>query len=126
MTIAAALAASLLVDPVTPASVPSSSPVAEIITATLAGLATVIAAVAGVWRLRRNRDAAASALPVESTDPEDRPARLRERISVAETEIRTLKGQVADLAEQVMLHRSVDVALEATAAASRRRRTTRE
>lgn len=120
MLAAAALAAVLTADPVAPTSVPSSSPVAEIITAAAAGIAAIIAAVAGVVRMRRNREAADVA-PVAETDPEDRPARLRERIASLEAEVRNLKSQLVDVAEQLQLRRAADVIAEASAAPRRRR-----
>lgn len=118
MLAAAALAVLLGAD--APTSVPSSSPVAEIITAAAAGIAAIIAATAGVVRMRRNREAA-DAAPVAETDPEDRPARLRERIAALEAEVRNLKSQLVDVAEQLQLRRAADVIAEASAAPRRRR-----
>lgn len=118
MLAAAALAVLLGAD--APTSVPSSSPVAEIITAAAAGIAAIIAATAGVVRMRRNREAA-DAAPVAETDPEDRPARLRERIAALEAEVRNLKSQLIDVAEQLQLRRAADVIAEASAAPRRRR-----
>lgn len=127
MFAAALLVAGLMADDPTP-SIPASttSPTAQIITVTLAGIASIIVALAGFSGIRKRRQAEADAAPasVEMAIPidlEDRPSRLRERITALETTQKAQGRQLDDLQELMMLHRAVDVATEATIPRRRRK-----
>jgi hypothetical protein len=122
----------LAADPIVPTSVPSSSPTAELVTVTLAGVAAIITAAAGFAGLRRRRQNEADALPPTGVaDPEDRPSRLRERLSTAEARLDAYRElnlpdrvafleargadnarRIGELEEKMDLRRAADVVIE--------------
>lgn len=131
MLTAALLVAGLMADdPVTP-TIPATSPVAQIITVTLAGVASIIVAAAGFANLRKRRQAEADSTSSVSevvipVDLEDRPSRLRERLTVLETRLdtrgREWDRRLVELEEAMTLRRAADIALESEQAPRRRRR----
>lgn len=107
--------------PVPPA--PASSPVAELVTVTCAGVAAIIVALGGYGSMRKRRQAEADAAPVPVlSDPEDRSSRLRERLTALETRATGHDREIADLKEALALRRAADIVYEAQAAPRRRRR----
>lgn len=107
----------------TPVPVSSTSPTAELITVTLAGMAAIITAAAGFAGLRRRRQAEADAVPLPApADLEDRPSRIRERLTALETRATITDRELADVKEQLQLRRAIDVVTESDAAPHRRKR----
>lgn len=98
-----------------------TSPTAQIITAVGGMVVGIVVAITGLVQVRRRRAAEAEAAPAAVVDLEDRPSRIRERLSALEVRTRRLEHDVEDLREQQMLHRAVDVATEADASPRRRR-----
>lgn len=108
--------------PVPAPAVPASSPVAELVTVTLAGVAAIITATAGYAGMRRRRQAEADAAPaVVASDPEDRSSRLRERLTALETRATGHDRELADLKEALALRRAADIVYEAEQAPRRKR-----
>lgn len=142
MTTVATLAAHLLLlaasDPVIPSET-VSSPVAQIIAATTAGIAAAITALGGVISLRRRRRA--QEVELTTPDVENTPTRLRERlvavesrldayrehdlpdrVTRAESRIAEQARRITDLEEKMDLHRAADIVIEGDLAPRRRRR----
>jgi hypothetical protein len=137
----AAVLASMLADaPLDPTS--ATSPVAQLVTVTLAGIAAIITAIASFASARRRRQSEADAMPLPpSADPEDRLSRIRDRVTVVETQLKEIREhrlpdrttvtetrlgetarRVGDLEERMDLRRAADVVIEAEAAPRRRRK----
>lgn len=141
MTTALTIATHLL-DTTDPTSQVSTSPIGAIIAVTLSGIASIVVAFTGYTKVRARRQREADAEPaLLSTDPEDRPSRLRERLSTleawtGEVRSRNIPERVAaleqhthehdtaidDLQEQLRLRRAVDVIAESDASPRRRAR----
>jgi hypothetical protein len=110
-----------------PAPLPTSSPTDQLITVTAAGVASIVVAAIGAWGLRRRRQVEADAIPLPpavALDMEDRPSRIRERLTRLETRADITDRDLTDVKEQLQLHRAVDVVTEASMAPRRRRRDT--
>lgn len=110
----------LAADAPTPA--PVSSPTAELVTVTLAGVAAIITAVGGYAGIRRRRQAEADAPVAVLSDPEDRSSRIRERLTALETRANGVDRELADLREAMTLRRAADIVYESEAAPRRRRK----
>lgn len=95
----------LLVDAVSSAT---PTPLAEVIVAIGGALSAIIGAVALFGR----RKTAEAVAPVEFTDPEDRPARLRERLSAVETRAGVADERLDGLHEEVALLRAGQLTAE--------------
>lgn len=118
----AAVLAVLAADAPTSSPLPASSPTAELVTVTLAGVAAIITAAAGFNNLRRRRQAELDLDPAPAVDLEDRPSRIRERLTALETRVGIHDHLLEDVQEQLRLRRAVDVATESDAAPHARRR----
>ncbi|MCU1588792.1 MAG: hypothetical protein JWP11_48 [Frankiales bacterium] len=140
MTTALTLAAHLL-DATDPTSPVSGSPVGAIIAVTMSGVASIVVALTGYSKVRNRRQREADAEPaLQSTDPEDRPSRLRERLTtleawsidarahnlpdrttLAEARLTDMSRRISDLEEKMDLRRAADVVIESGQAPTRRR-----
>lgn len=127
-----------LLDDTSPSPLIPTSPVAQVITVTLAGVAALITAVGAAGGFRRRRAAEAD---LQVQDPESNLTRLRERLTAAEvrldayrelglpdrvtrleTERKALADRVVDLEERMDLRRAADVIAEAELSPRRTRR----
>lgn len=91
--------------------------VAQIIFASGTAVAAVIGAVV-LWPTRRRREGAAMAAAAD--DPEDRPARLRERLTKLETRADAHDDRLEHVEEVTMLLRAQEITAEAHARPRRR------
>jgi hypothetical protein len=94
----------------------------QIIASTGAAAAAVIGALV-LWPTRRRRERAAAAL---AEDPEDRPSRLRERLTRVETRVDNHDSVLEHQGEEIALLRAQEITTEGLTPRPRRRRAARD
>lgn len=99
--------------------------VAQIVAASGGAVAAVIGAIM-LWPTRARRERAAAAAQVASDDPEDRPARLRERLTKVETRADEHERRIEGHDEEIAILRAQEVTAEADARHDARRRRRRD